>query len=67
MKPSRNLSIVTRCLLALPLAAGALTASASDLWLYSGRDFTGAFARVSRSEPSLPIGAARSIRVGTGV
>lgn len=67
MKLSRNLSIVTRCLLALPLAAGALAASASDLWLYSGRDFTGAFARVSRSEPSLPIGAARSIRVGTGV
>ncbi len=42
-------------------------ASAADMWLYSGRDFTGATARVSRSEPNLPIAAARSIRVETGV
>lgn len=67
MKSSRNVSLVTRSLLALSLSVGTLAASASDLWLYSGRDFTGAFARISRSEPNLPIGAARSIRVGTGV
>jgi hypothetical protein len=37
------------------------------LWLYSGRDFTGATARVSRSEGNLSIGAARSIRVDSGI
>lgn len=69
MKPKtfRMTTAITRCLLAAPLIAGVFAASASDLWLYSGRDFTGSFARISRSEGNLPIGAARSIRVGTGV
>ncbi len=53
---------------ALALAAALpLAAAASDVWLYSGRDFTGAVARISRSEANLPIGAARSLRVATGV
>jgi hypothetical protein len=43
------------------------TALAADVYVYSERDFTGSFARLSRSEPSLPTGAARSIRVGSGV
>ncbi len=59
--------IISRAALAAALVIGSVVASASDLWLYSGRDFTGATARISRSEPNLPIGAARSIRVGTGV
>ncbi len=46
---------------------GSIAAFGADIWLYSGRDFTGATARISRSEPNLPIGAARSIRVGSGI
>lgn len=52
-------------LLLTALSSG--VAAASDVWLYGGRDFTGAFARISRSEANLPIGAARSLRVATGV
>lgn len=54
-------------LLAALTLASAAAATAADLWLYSGRDFTGATARVSRSEGNLPTGAARSIRVESGI
>ena len=67
MKPFTYSQIIARAALATALVASSITATASDLWLYSGRDFTGATARISRSEPNLPIGAVRSIRVGTGV
>ncbi|MBL8309932.1 MAG: hypothetical protein JNL19_05885 [Burkholderiales bacterium] len=56
-----------RVALVAPLALIAFAASASDVWVYGGRDFTGPFARLSRSEANLPIGAARSVRVATGV
>ncbi len=67
MKPFTFPQIVARAALFVALVTSSIAATASDLWLYSGRDFTGATARISRSEPNLPIGAARSIRVGTGV
>ena len=70
MKPftlSAYSQLMSRAALAAALVTCSVAATASDLWLYSGRDFTGATARISRSEPNLPIGAARSIRVGTGV
>ena len=70
MKPftlSAYSQLMSRAALAAALVTCSVVATASDLWLYSGRDFTGATARISRSEPNLPIGAARSIRVGTGV
>ncbi len=70
MKPFRFTAYtkaLTRAALAAALVTCSAAATAADLWLYSGRDFTGATARISRSEPNLPIGAARSIRVGTGV
>ncbi len=51
----------------LASATATTAATAADLWLYSGRDFTGATARVSRSEANLPVGSARSIRVETGI
>ncbi len=57
--------IAVGALLLAALSSG--VSAASDVWLYSGRDFTGAFARISRSEANLPIGAARSLRVATGV
>ena len=49
--------IAVGALLLAALSSG--VAAASDVWLYSGRDFTGAFARISRSEANLPIGAER--------
>ena len=58
---------VSQAAVVTALVTCSLVATGSDLWLYSGRDFTGASARISRSEGNLPIGAARSIRVGTGV
>jgi len=61
----RSTRLVAGALLIASLSAG--VAAASDVWLYSGRDFTGAFARISRSEANLPIGSARSLRVATGV
>ena len=67
MKPFTLYQSIARAALAGALATCSAVTIASDLWLYSGRDFTGATARISRSEPNLPIGAARSIRVGTGV
>ena len=67
MKFHRNNHPIRHAVLAVTLLAASAAASAADLWLYSGRDFTGATARVSRSEGNLPIGAARSIRVETGI
>ena len=67
MKSTRSVSAFSRAFLAASLLLSATAAYASDLWLYSGRDFTGSFARISRSEPNLPTGVARSIRVGSGV
>ena len=67
MKFHRNNRPIRNAVFALTLLAASAATSAADLWLYSGRDFTGATARVSRSEGNLPIGAARSIRVETGV
>ena len=67
MKPFTLCQIISRAALAGALVTCSAAAMASDLWLYSGRDFTGATARISRSEPNLPIGAARSVRVGAGV
>ena len=67
MKPLALSQIISRAAVAAVLVTSSVAATASDLWLYSGRDFTGATARISRSESNLPIGAARSIRVGTGV
>ncbi|TAG05410.1 MAG: hypothetical protein EAZ43_02705 [Betaproteobacteria bacterium] len=49
------------------LGATSTTTFAADLWVYSDRDFTGSFARLSRSEGNLATGAARSLRVGSGV
>ncbi len=67
MKSTRSIRSLWRVFFTTSLFATATVTSASDLWLYSGRDFTGSFARISRSEPNLPIGVARSIRVGSGV
>ena len=67
MKFHPQKDFIRNTLVAVPLLIGGFVASASDLWIYSGRDFTGAFARVSRSEGNLPIGSARSIRVDSGV
>ncbi len=62
--PARTALLV---IASLASAAATTAAAAADLWLYSGRDFTGATARVSRSEANLPVGSARSIRVETGI
>ncbi len=67
MKPFTQSQFIVRIAFFASFVIGSVAATASDLWLYSGRDFTGATARISRSEPNLPIGAARSIRVGTGI
>ena len=67
MNPFTRTQTIARAALAAALMTCSVAAAASDLWLYSGRDFTGATARISRSEPNLSIGAARSVRVGTGV
>ena len=53
--------------IAVSLIAASSAAFAADLWLYSGRDFTGATTRVNRSEGNLQIGTARSVRVESGV
>lgn len=58
---------ITTFIVGASLLASASTALAADIWVYGERDFTGSFARLSRSEPNLPTGAARSIRVGSGV
>lgn len=67
MKFHFNPRSIRNAAVAVSLIAASAGASAADLWLYSGRDFTGATARVNRSEGNLPIGSARSIRVETGV
>ncbi|MBC7708724.1 MAG: peptidase inhibitor family I36 protein [Rhizobacter sp.] len=67
MKFQKSRYRVCYAVLSIATLASPLAASAAELFLYSGRDFTGATARVNRSEGSLAIGAARSIRVETGV
>jgi Beta/Gamma crystallin len=65
----RRMSITSmkHLLIGVTVAALATGVFAADLWVYSDRDFTGSFARLSRSERNLPTGAARSIRVASGV
>ena len=67
MKFQKNRYRVCYAILSMATLASPLAASAAELFLYSGRDFTGATARVDRSEGRLAIGTARSIRVETGV
>ena len=55
------------CASAFTLIASSANALASELWLFTERDFTGSYTHVSRSEPALPTGSARSIRVSTGI
>lgn len=47
--------------------APASSAYAAEITIYTERDFYGSFAQLSRTEPYLPIGAARSVRVGSGI
>jgi Beta/Gamma crystallin len=64
----KNHSTVTRRLLAAAaLTVAAASTFAADILIYSERDFYGSFAQLSRSEGYLPIGAARSVRVSSGV
>ncbi|MCZ2134774.1 MAG: beta/gamma crystallin family protein [Burkholderiales bacterium] len=54
----------------LTLAACSLLpalAMSADAWVYSGRDFTGEYLRLSRSEAVFAIGSARSIRIADGL
>ena len=67
MKFQKNRYRVCYAILSMATLASPLAASAAELFLYSGRDFTGSTARVDRSEGRLAIGTARSIRVETGV
>ena len=67
MKFQKSNLRVCYAILSMATLASPIAASAAELFLYSGRDFTGATARVDRSEGRLAIGAARSIRVETGV
>ncbi|MGL4229909.1 MAG: beta/gamma crystallin-related protein [Casimicrobium sp.] len=54
-------------LAAIALFSSVSAAHAADILIYSERDFYGSFAQLSRTEPYLPIGAARSVRVGSGI
>ena len=67
MKFHCNPRFVRNTVMAALLMAAGSAATAADMWLYSGRDFTGATARVNRSEGNLPMGSARSIRVESGI
>ena len=67
MKFQKSTHRVCHAVLAIATLAGSAAATAAELLLYSGRDFTGVTARVDRSEGRLAIGAARSIQVETGV
>jgi hypothetical protein len=67
MKFHLNSRFIRNSAITVSLIAASSAATAADLWLYSGRDFTGATARVDRSEGNLPIGTARSIRVESGI
>jgi hypothetical protein len=50
MKFNFNPTHIRNSAIAASLIATCAAASAADMWLYSGRDFTGATARVNRSE-----------------
>ncbi len=58
---------LSRCIGAAALALSSFATFAADILIYSERDFYGSFAQLSRTEPYLPIGAARSVRVSSGV
>jgi hypothetical protein len=60
-------TVLRRLLAAAAFSVAAVGAFAADILIYSERDFYGSFAQLSRSEPYLPIGAARSVRVSTGI
>ena len=67
MKFHLNPRLIRNSAIAVSLIAASSAATAAELWLYSGRDFTGATARVNRSEGNLPMGTARSMRVESGI
>lgn len=67
MKFHLNPRLIRNSAIAVSLIAASSAAIAAELWLYSGRDFTGATARVNRSEGNLHIGTARSMRVESGI
>lgn len=67
MKFHLNPQFIRNSAIALSLIAAGSVASAADVLLYSGRDFTGATTRANRSEGNLAIGTARSIRVESGI
>ena len=67
MKFHLNPRFIRNTAIAVSLIAASSAASAADVLLYSGRDFTGATARINRSEGNLAIGTARSIRVESGI
>lgn len=56
-----------RAFAAVAALSGAAGAMSAEILIYSERDFYGSFAQLSRSEPYLAIGAARSVRVASGV
>ncbi|TAG75411.1 MAG: hypothetical protein EAZ24_10225 [Burkholderiales bacterium] len=56
-----------RALVAATAFAASSVALSAEILIYSERDFYGSFAQLSRSEPYLAIGAARSVRVASGV
>jgi Beta/Gamma crystallin len=64
---TNNLFRTLRTSAAIFVATLSTLASAAEITIYSERDFYGSFAQLSRSEGYLPIGAARSVRVGSGV
>jgi hypothetical protein len=61
------LNNLRRWCVATPALIAASAAVAGDISIYTERDFYGSFSQLSRSEAYLPIGAARSVRVGSGV
>lgn len=67
MKFHLNKRFIRDTVVTVSLIAAGGAASAADMWLYSGRDFTGATTRINRTEANLAIGAARSIRVESGI
>ena len=67
MKFHLNPRFIRNTAIAVSLIAASSAASAADVLLYSGRDFTGATTRINRSEGNLAIGTARSIRVESGI
>lgn len=56
-----------RALFTAALSLIAASSFAADITIYSGNDFAGRAAQLKRSEGSLQLGAARSVRVSTGI